>query len=174
MSSHAPAGTRASGPRFLWSRRSLCVVAALYGAACLAAALYLQHRQDMLPCAWCVLQRLQVIVVVALALLAAGLPGVAGRVTAGLGALVALSGLGSALYQQFYAANDLSCSLSLADRIVGSLGLADRWPSVFEAQAMCNEANLPWFGVPFAVWAALMFVLLAGLLAVAGLRGDRR
>ena len=160
------ASTRASGPRFSSPGRVAALFAVVVGLGSLGMALWLQHQKDMLPCAWCVLQRLETIVAVFFARRAALTAGVWRRLFAGVGILTALAGLASALWQHFYAANDLSCALTLADRIVGSLGLDSRWPAVFQAQAMCNEANLPWLGVPFALWGALLFVTLTVALSV--------
>lgn len=32
---------------------------------------------------------------------------------------------------------------------------------MFEARARCDEANLPWLGVPFAIWSLTLFIALA-------------
>ena len=57
-----------------------------------AAALYTQYRMDMMPCAWCVLQRLFFVVVAAASLLGLLLPGlVLRRMAAALAVLAALA-----------------------------------------------------------------------------------
>ncbi|MEZ5657218.1 MAG: disulfide bond formation protein B [Burkholderiaceae bacterium] len=164
--------TRAAGPRFLSGRRAWALLAIIVGLGSVGMALWLQHRSDLLPCSWCVLQRLQGLIVVALAIMAIVLPAIVGRAMAWLGVLVAISGLGSALFQHFSASKDLSCDMTLADKIIGALGLDARWPDVFQAQAMCHEANVPWMGVPFALWGAAMFITLIVCLAVAATRNQ--
>ena len=77
------------------------------GAVGLAAIA--QYQFDMQPCPWCVLQRLIYIVVGVLALLGALLSGLPRRLAVGLAFVVAVSGIGTALYQQLHAVNEASC-----------------------------------------------------------------
>jgi protein dithiol:quinone oxidoreductase len=150
----------------------------LIALACLASvggALYAQHVHGMEPCPWCILQRIVYLLIAAVALLAAVLPGGLGaRLSVGLSALlVALLGLGglaAALYQNLVAAKLPSCDMTLADRIVSSLGL-DAWqPEVFEVRASCADAVVSLLGVPFELWSAALFGALSAL-AVALVRG---
>lgn len=145
-------------------------VLALLGLACAAAvggALIAQHRFGMEPCPWCILQRLLFIVIAVLSLLAAALPWPAAR--RGLALLVvpvAAGGAAAALWQHFVAAKTASCALTLADRIVGGLGLDTRWPEVFEVRASCADAATSLLGVPFDFWSLAMFAV-AGMVALA-------
>jgi disulfide bond formation protein DsbB len=148
--------------------QALALVAALaFGA--LALALVAQYGFDKQPCPWCVLQRFIYIVVGALALagafLGASARGLARRAATGLALLGALAGLAAALWQQFHAVNENSCDLSLAERITTGLQLDRLLPQVFIAYASCADAAVDVLGVPFAIWSALMFALLAALLA---------
>ena len=136
------------------------------GLACLAAvgaALVSQHVYGMQPCPWCVLQR---VIFLAIAI-ACGLGlmwrSASGRaVAAGLGLLLALSGVAAALWQHFQAAASASCNLTLADRIVsGWLGLDGLWPDVFSARASCADAAVNLFGVPYDFWSLALFVIVA-------------
>ena len=156
--------------------RLLFGAAAGISVAALTAALVSQHRYDMQPCPWCVLQRL-VFVCIALA----ALPGLLWRrpllrrVCAGLVLLLAASGAAAALWQHLVAASSTSCNLTLADRIVAGLGL-DAWlPEVFAAYATCAEASVNLWGVPYAVWSLATFVLLGALaLRLLARAGSRR
>ena len=140
------------------------------GLACLAAvgaALVSQHVYGMQPCPWCVLQRvifLGVAIACGLGLLWRGARG--RTVAAGLGLLLALSGVAAALWQHFQAAASASCNLTLADKIVsGWLGLDSLWPDVFSARASCADAAVNLFGVPYDFWSLALFVIVAlGLL----------
>jgi disulfide bond formation protein DsbB len=85
-------------------------------------------------------------------------------------ALLSVAGVATAIYQHVVAARSDSCALTLADRVIGGLRLVEFWPAMFEATARCDEANLPWLGVPFALWGALTFLITASgsLLALQG------
>jgi len=150
-------------PSMRLSPRAVLGGCALIGAAALAAAVVSQHAFGFEPCSWCVLQRLIVLLLI-LVCAAGALMGTRERPRRwpAWGALpLALSGLGAALWQHFVAAVSADCRLTLADRIIGGLHLADVWPSMFEATARCDEANLPMLGVPYAIWSAVLFLLIA-------------
>jgi len=156
-------GARAGGlpPALLWA------VMVMLPLAAVAAALVSQHVYDMQPCPWCVLQR---VVFVAIALVA--LPALllrsplARRVLAGVALLLAACGVAAALWQHFVAASSTSCNLTLADRIVSSLGLDSAWPEVFAAYASCADAAVKLMGLSYEFYSLLLF----GLLAVLALR----
>jgi disulfide bond formation protein DsbB len=132
-------------------------------------ALFTQYRLDMQPCPWCVLQR-----VIFLAVALACALGLARRRPGGaLALLLSLCGVAAALWQHFVAAASASCNLTLADRIVGALGLNTWWPDVFEARASCSDAAVRLAGVPYEFWSLGLFVLLA-VASLAVLRGDSR
>lgn len=147
------------------SGRLLGAVAALALAA-VAAALATQHLLGMMPCPWCVLQRLIMLCVGLAALL--GLAAHTLRLTAlrglfaVLAGLLAASGAAAALWQHFVAAKSDSCALTLADRLMGATGLDSRWPEVFAAYATCADAKVQLLGLPYEFWSLGLFVLLAG------------
>ena len=138
-----------------------------------AAALVSQHVYAMEPCPWCVLQRLIFLVIGAFALIGLLWPGLVGRrLAATVVLLLALGGLAAALWQHFVSAASGSCNLTLADRIVSGLGLDNLLPDVFMARASCADAAVDLLGVPYAFWAAALFVLCAlPMLRVLRLRG---
>jgi disulfide bond formation protein DsbB len=142
--------------------------------AAVGAALVSQHVFNMQPCAWCVLQRLIFLVLAAFGLLGLVLSRVAfGRLlAAGLSLLGAVSGIAAALWLFFYASSSTSCKLTLADRIVGGLGLDERLPEIFEARASCADAAVDLLGLPYALWALAVFGTIA-LAALIALRGRR-
>ena len=61
----------------------------------------------------------------------------------------------------FVAAKSASCNLTLADRIMSATQLDRLLPDVFEARASCADAAVSLLGVPYAIWAALAFVVCA-------------
>jgi protein dithiol:quinone oxidoreductase len=154
------------------------IALAAVSAACAAsvvAALIAQHRFDMQPCPWCVLQRLIFLAMAVLALVAAAQPMAwLRRVLAVV--LVGLSGSGvaAAWWQHFVAAKSSSCALTLADKIVGGLGLDTRWPEIFEVRASCADAAVDLLGVPFEFWSMALFALVGVIALVCAMSTDRR
>lgn len=148
-------------------RRSglLLALVVLLSVAALAIGMIAQIQWNMQPCPWCTLQRL-VYALVGLAALVAWMASRAYGVSiagALLSAGLALAGLAAALYQHLVASHTESCALTLADKIIGALGLDDALPAVFKATAACDKANIALAGVPFAIWSAMLFALLAVL-----------
>ncbi|HPP82270.1 MAG TPA: disulfide bond formation protein B [Rubrivivax sp.] len=135
---------------------------ALLCAAAVALALYTQHGLGMMPCPWCVLQRL-VFVVIALVVLPAALLPQRGLRKGGalLAATLAVAGIAAALYQHFVAAASASCNLTLADRILSASGLDEAWPQVFAPWASCADAAVRLFGVPYEFYSLALFVAVA-------------
>ncbi|MFO1340639.1 MAG: disulfide bond formation protein B [Burkholderiaceae bacterium] len=139
----------------------LLALVALASFGAVGLALVSQYHFDMLPCPWCTLQRLIFLVVGAFALLGLVLPSSGmRRVLAAGGVIFALAGMASAVWQHFVAAKSDSCNLTLADRILKSLGLFDLAPSVFAPQASCADAAVDLLGVPYAFWSLALFLLL--------------
>ena len=144
------------------------------GLVCLAAvgaALVSQYRFDMQPCPWCVLQR---VIYLAIAL-ACGLGLVwrqaTGRVVAaGLALVLALCGIGAALWQHFKAAASASCNLTFADQVVSQwLHLDSLSPEVFSPRASCADAAVNLLGIPYDFWSLALFCAMA-IALVRGLR----
>jgi disulfide bond formation protein DsbB len=166
----APAALRPAKPGAMPSAWPFALVAAIAFAA-VGAALVSQHAFAMEPCPWCVLQRLIFLVIGVVALLGWAWRNVwVRRGVAGLGSMLGCAGIGAALWQHFVAARSASCNLTLADRIVNATQLDQLLPNVFEARASCADAAVNLLGVPYALWAALVFlvctlILLRALLA---------
>lgn len=136
-----------------------------------AIALVLQHGFDMQPCAWCNIQRGAYLIIGVLALLALVSPTSVGSIVlAVLAAGFALGGLAAAGFQHFVAAKSDACGFSWADRFIYDTRLDETMPWLFKATASCGEANLPLFGVPFALWSAALFTLLLLILLRSAVR----
>jgi protein dithiol:quinone oxidoreductase len=149
---------------------------ALLALAAVGMALYTQHKLGMQPCPWCVLQRLQFLLIAALALF--GLLATSLRMrllTQGLAAVLlvaAASGVAAALWQHFVAASKDSCKLTLAQQIVSGLGLDEAWPEVFAAYASCADAATKLLGLPYEFYSLALFVV-TGAAAVWAWRAAR-
>jgi disulfide bond formation protein DsbB len=143
------------------SRAALLLAIAALSLGAVGAALVTQHVFDMQPCPWCVLQRLEFVVIGAVALLGLAWPSATG-LRATLSAIVALSvaGMATALWHHFVAVSSTSCNVTLADRIVSATGLASLLPDVFEARATCADAAVRLFGVPYQLWSLAIFTAL--------------
>ena len=150
--------TLGSGPARLF------LAAAALSLGVVAAALYTQHALGMLPCPWCVLQRLIFIVVAVAALLGAAVSAPAARrVAAGLMLLGAVAGAAAALWQHFVATSSTSCKLTLADRVISATGLDALLPDVFGVWASCADAAVKLLGLPYEAWSLMAFLLLAAI-----------
>jgi len=163
-----------TAPRVVIPPARLWLALLLLPLAAVAAALVSQHVFGMQPCAWCVLQRLLFVAVAAVA--AVALLGLRwrsqrlGPLNAVLGLLalaLALGGMAAALWQHFVAASSSSCALTLADRIVGGLGLDALAPEVFAAYASCADAAVQLLGLPYEFFSLALFAALAALAGLA-------
>jgi disulfide bond formation protein DsbB len=134
--------------------------------AAVATALTTQHVGGLMPCAWCVLQRLIFLTIAAIGVLGLLLPGGGSRrAVAALALLTASSGVSAALWQHFVASASSSCAQSLADKVMSFTGLDGRFPEVFAPYASCAEAKVNLLGVPYEFYSLTLFVLLS-LMAV--------
>jgi len=77
-------------------------------------------------------------------------------------------GLAAALFHNFVAAKPGGCGVTIADKLLMASRLYETVPWFFGAPALCDEANAPLLGIPFALWSATLFVLL-GASAMFGL-----
>jgi disulfide bond formation protein DsbB len=153
------------------TQRGWLVAIAVLCLGAVGAALFTQYAWDMLPCPWCILQRLLFVVIAILALAGAFLPG--RIVFAGLAALTAFGGIAAALYQHFVAAKSTSCNLTLADKIVGATGLDRALPYVFEVKASCADAAVNLGGMPYEFWSLGLFVVVVVLVLASFNAGQR-
>jgi disulfide bond formation protein DsbB len=149
----------------------LLALIALLSFGAVGVALYTQHRLDMQPCPWCVLQRLVFVAIGAWALLGALVPARPVRVVSAIGvSLLAGCGIAAALWQHFVAAASASCNLTFADRVMNATGLNERFPEVFAAYASCADAAVSLAGIPYEFYSLALFVLIDGLAILALLR----
>jgi disulfide bond formation protein DsbB len=144
--------------RWLW-------VVALVALAAVAVALVSQHVFGMQPCPWCILQRLLFIMAGLLAAVAAVAPRVPRLVAAGVALVACVAGAAAAVYQQLVASKLQSCNLTLADRILTTLGIESWWPWLLSVQASCADAAVTLLGLPYELWSLGLFVVLAVALA---------
>lgn len=135
---------------------------------CLTAvgvALISQHVFGMMPCAWCVLQRLILLAIAAVCGLA-GMgwgPDIARRTGAAVTAVLSVCGIAAAWYQHSVASQLFSCAQTFADRFVSASGLDAALPWLFGIYATCMDARVDLLGVEYALWGLALFVVCAAL-----------
>ena len=137
---------------------------AVLGLGAVGLALVTQHGFEMLPCPWCILQRM-IFVAIAIAALPGALlasPAVR-KASAALVLLLALCGVAAALWQHFVAASSASCDMTLADRIVTGSGLDALLPGVFAPWASCADAAATLLGVPYEFYSLTLFLIGAAV-----------
>ena len=141
--------------------RGVFALIAVLAFGAVGIALYTQHRLDMQPCPWCVLQRLIFVAIGAWALLGALVPARPARLVSALGvSLLAGCGIAAALWQHFVAAASASCNLTFADRVMNASGLNERFPEVFAAYASCADAAVSLAGIPYEFYSLALFALI--------------
>jgi disulfide bond formation protein DsbB len=146
-------------------------------AAGVGIALLSQHVFDMQPCAWCVFQRLIYLTLAVVAALAASSQGLSARlVCAMLGLSLAIAGVLAAWFQAQVASQSFSCAQTLADLLMTQTGLETAIPALFGIYASCMDARVKVFGLEYAYWSLLLFVLLGLMVAfiMKGFLGPRR
>lgn len=132
----------------------------------LGSALFSQHIAGMKPCAWCVLQRLILVLIIVVVLggmlLSKRVPWVA-QLTTGVAAALSLGGMMATWYQFTVAANQFSCAQTFADRVMTGLGLDAAMPWLFGIHASCMDARADLIGIDYALWALMLFFALSVL-----------
>ena len=145
---------------------------ALLSFGAVGIALYTQHRLDMQPCPWCVLQRLVFVAIGAWALLGALLPARLWRqLVTIVVSLLAACGMAAALWQHFVAKASASCNLTFADKVMNATGLNERFPEVFAAYASCADAAVSMAGIPYEFYSLALFVLVDAIALMSFIRG---
>ncbi|AIT28117.1 disulfide bond formation DsbB family protein [Bordetella holmesii 44057] len=142
------------------ARRRLLLLIALFSFGAIAMALLSQYAFDMMPCAWCVLQRLIYLCIGVIALVAAYAPPAGCPRGRWLCAVLAACGVAAAWYQYSVAAKMLSCDQTFADRFITATGLDGALPSVFGIYATCMDAVVSLLGLEYAIWSLALFVVL--------------
>lgn len=155
--------------------RPALALMALACAGAVGAAVWTQYHLDMQPCPWCILQRILFIGVALVSLVAALQPWALLRRLLSVG-VVALCGAGvaAAYWQHFVAAKSSSCALTLADKVIGTLGVDTRWPELFEVRASCADAAANLLGVPYEFWSLALFALVAIVALISAITPARR
>lgn len=144
------------------TQRKLLNLIAFICLASVAFALFSQHVLGMLPCAWCVFQRL-IFIVIAIVCLLVNFSGsvIYQKVLALIAAILSVGGIIAAWYQYSVASVSFSCDMTFADVFMSrQTGLDAAVPWLFGIYATCMDAAVDLFGVEYAVWALLLFAAI--------------
>ena|SRR5215212_9297173 len=148
--------------------RNLNLAAAIICAGLVAYAFYTQFYEGLEPCPLCIFQRVAMIVLCALFLLAAAHhPGKLGvRVYAVLIALVALTGAaiaGRHVWIQHLPADQVpECGPSLS-YMLDVFPLNETLAMVFTGSGECAKVHWMFLGLSMPAWVLLWFMLLGGI-----------
>lgn len=150
--------------------RLVLLAVATLSVGLVVVAVWLSEWLGLSACPLCIFQRVEYLAVAALALLAVLLRSVAAiRAVAALACVVALAGVATAVWQtrlQLFPDPSLECSYTdpnLIEQAVDWLGM--QWPELFLATGLCSSKEWELLGLSMANWSALMFLLLATMLA---------
>lgn len=159
---------RASSDRILFYVAILCL-------AGVGIALISQYGFDMQPCAWCVLQRLILLVIALVCIL--GMLAQRSRsirtLAAFLTCTLGISGMVAAWYQYTVVSHLFSCDQTFADKFIADSGLDAALPQLFGIYATCMDARVSVLGIEYALWALGLFGLCTLLGLVSLVRATR-
>lgn len=122
-------------------------------------ALISQYGFDMQPCAWCVLQRLILLVIALVCIVSIVLRRIRPiRILASfLTCVLGIAGMMAAWYQYTVASHMFSCDQTFADKFIARSGLDAALPQLFGIYATCMDARVSVLGIEYALWALGLF-----------------
>ena len=143
------------------SSKSLFLSAALFCIALLGVALYLQIVEEMLPCPLCIIQRYLFAAIALICLVFAFLPAKSAKTGAGLSLLIALGGVGTAVWHLWVQAHPgTACGIDPLETTLNTIPTAKLFPTLFMADGLC-ATPYPFLGMSIPQWSLVAFTLLA-------------
>jgi disulfide bond formation protein DsbB len=142
------------------SSKFLLLSVAVFCVALLGVALYLQIVEEMAPCPLCIIQRYLFVLIALICLLFAFLPATSARTGAGLGALVALGGVGTACWHLWVQAHPgTACVIDPLETTLNTIPTAKLLPTLFMADGLCS-IHYPFLGLSIPQWSLICFALI--------------
>lgn len=147
-------------------KKSLIIIS-LFSFLCVGIALVSQYQFNMLPCPWCILQR---IIFIVIGLTSIGLYFLDKKIIS-IVTIVLLSIIGqlTALYQFVFASQSTSCKLSLAEKIVSNSKLDVLMPYLFEIKTSCADSVVKIFGLNYEIYSLTAFSIISSIIIVMNL-----
>lgn len=140
--------------------------------ALIAAALYFQLAERMLPCPLCIIQRYAFILTAAGSLIALGSSDKRRKIGCSIGLYATLTGASVALHQLYVIAHpDILCGVDKVQTAVNNLPFADWLPTLFQADGMCGTYYDPFLGLSIPQWSLFWFAVFTVTLAVVLFKG---
>lgn len=143
---------------FILNPKVVTIFTIIFSISCLSFALIAQHYFNILPCAWCVLQRLIFVFLILVSFASLFFKRLI--IFQIINVITSASGIVASLYLYLVASKSDSCDLSFAEKFINLFNLQEVLPSVFGVLAMCNEPQVRFLGISFVQYAILSFVLL--------------
>jgi disulfide bond formation protein DsbB len=150
-------------------QRNVFLAIAFICFASIAAALYLQHVKDLLPCPLCVIQRYAFLFAGVFSLVAAfsRMP----RAWGALALVSALGGVGTVAKHLYVLANPgFSCGIDPMETFLNKIPSAEYMPWLFRADGLCEDARDLVLGLSIPQWSAVGFALVSAALVFALLK----
>jgi len=150
-------------PRSRSPARRLLALVFLVCVGLLGYALYLQHRQGLDPCPWCVVQRLG-FMLVGLIALAGALHGRGAATYATFGFVAALAGAAAGAYHVWLQSDPIraaKCVGSPVELILDKLAIGKLAPGLLQYDGPCTLKPWSFLGLSIPEWSLAWFVILA-------------
>jgi disulfide bond formation protein DsbB len=126
-------------------------------------ALYLQLVINLLPCPLCIAQRIAYWLVGLTALFAFihNSRGLSRQIYCSLIAIFSLIGLSLAIRHSWLIRypEAFECGISVEERFLNTLSIANWWPSMFEANGDCADVKWEFMSLTISDWSAIFFIL---------------
>ena len=130
--------------------------------ALIGVAVYLQVAEHMMPCPLCIIQRYLFIAVGLICLIAAFAPSSKAAAGAGIAALFAVGGVGTAAWHIWVQANpEASCGIDPLETSLNKIPPANWLPTLFKADGLCTTPTPPILGLSIPQWSAIWFAVFA-------------
>src|SRR5450830_737539 len=156
------------------SSKFLLLSVAVFCVALLGVALYLQIVEEMAPCPLCIIQRYLFLAIALICVIFAFLPASTTKTGAGLGALVALGGVGTACWHLWVQAHPgTACVIDPLETTLNTIPTAKLLPTLFMADGLCS-VHYPFLGLAIPQWSLICFVLITLVLAHHALKAGAR
>lgn len=144
---------------------SICLSVLCFGS--IGLALISQYMFDMQPCAWCILQRMILVLI--------GFTALGSIFITKKNLLILLwveqeilttLGIFAAVYQLRVASKSFECGISFAEEIINLSKLNEILPSIFGVMGLCGESSYI-LGIPYVFFSLLIFMFVSSFSTIA-------